>query len=91
MSHTAPYIPRTYPGQRILRTLLTTVLTALPVIPQVVAIVQGQWDADFLTVVGIQAIAINTALTGIIAIPAVNQLLTYLGLGSVPRSVALTV
>ena len=90
MSHEAPYIPRTYPGQRILRTAFTTILGLLPVIPQIVAIIQGQWDAEFLTVVALQSVAINTALTAIIAIPAINELLTYIGLGSVPRSVALT-
>lgn len=90
MSHEAPYIPRTYPGQRILRTLFTTVLSLLPIIPQVVAIIQGQWSAEFLTVVAAQSVAINTALTAIIAIPIVNEFLTYVGLGSVPRSVALS-
>ena len=89
MTHEAPYIPRTYPGQRILRTLFTTVLSLLPVIPQVVAIIQGQWSAEFLTVIAAQSVAINTALTAIIAIPTVNEFLTYVGLGSVPRSVAL--
>lgn len=88
MTHAEPYIPRTYPGQRILRTLFTTVLSLLPIIPQVIAIIQGQWSAEFLTVIAAQSIAINTALTAIIAIPIVNEFLTFIGLGSVPRSVA---
>lgn len=75
-----------YKGQRVLRTLLTTVLTTLPVIPQVIAIVQGQWGAEWLAPVAIQAVAINTALTAIIALPTVNAFLVKIGLGSVPRS-----
>lgn len=78
--------PIWYKGQRVLRTLFTTVLTVLPLIPQVVQIVQGQWSAEWLTPVAIQAVAINTALTAIIALPAVNAFLAKIGLGSVPRS-----
>ncbi|WIB25804.1 hypothetical protein [Curtobacterium sp. MCSS17_015] len=78
-----------YRGQRVLRTLLTTALTVLPLIPQVVQIVQGQWPAaSGLTVVAVQALAINSALTAIIAIPAVNTALTHIGFGSVPRAAA---
>ena len=76
-------------GQRVLRTAFTTVLTVLPIFPQVVQIVQGQWPAATgLTVVAVQAVAINSALTAIIAIPKVNAWLTAIGLGSVPRGVA---
>ena len=78
--------PIWFKGQRILRTAFTTILTALPLIPQIIAIVQGEWDAEWLTAIGVQAVAINSALTGIIAIPAVNSFLTYIGLGSVPKS-----
>lgn len=80
--------PIWFRGQRVLRTAFTTILTALPIVPQIIAIIQGQWDAEFLTVIGVQAVAINTALTAIIAIPAVNNLLTYIGLGSVPKKFA---
>ena len=78
--------PIWYPWQRVLRTAFTTILTVLPLIPQVIAIIQGQWEAEWLTAVGVQAVAINTALTRIIAIPAVNTFLTKIGLGSVPPS-----
>lgn len=80
-----------FKGQRVLRTAFTTVLTALPIIPQIVAIVQGQWSAEWLTPVAVQAVAINSALTAIIAIPTVNNWLTKIGLGSVPRSAAIEV
>lgn len=75
-----------FKGQRVLRTAFTTALTLLPIIPQVIAIVQGEWGAEWLTAVSAQAIAINSALTRIIAIPAINDLLTKIGLGSVPAS-----
>lgn len=77
-----------FASQRVLRTALTTALTLLPIIPQIVQIVQGQWDVQWLTAVSVQAVAINAALTRIIAIPAVNVWLTRIGLGSVPKSVA---
>src|SRR5690606_20126768 len=74
-----------YKAQRVLRTLFTTVLTVLPIIPQVIAIIQGQWDAAWLGPIAVQAVAINTALTAIIALPKVNAWLTNIGLGSVPK------
>lgn len=83
---TATVPPIWYKAQRVLRTVFTTVLTVLPLIPQVIAIIQGQWDATWLTAVAAQAVAINAALTAFIAIPAVNAFLTRFGLGSVPRS-----
>lgn len=75
-----------YKGQRVLRTLLTTLLTLLPLIPQVIAIIQGEWAAEWLTAIAVQAVAINSALTGIIALPTVNAWLVRVGLGSVPRA-----
>lgn len=77
-----------FKNQRALRTLFTTVITILPLIPQVIQIVQGQWDAAWLNAVAVQAVAINTALTRIIAIPQVNEWLTAVGLGSVPKKAA---
>ena len=71
--------------KRVIRTAFTSILTILPLIPQIIAIIQGQWDAEWLTAIAAQAVAINSVLTAIIAIPAVNAFLTKLGLGSVPR------
>lgn len=80
-----------FPNQRAWRTAFTTALTVLPLVPQVIAIVQGQWGAEWLSGVAVQAVAINTALTRIIAIPAINDWLTKVGLGSVPPSAVETV
>lgn len=77
--------PIWYRAQRVLRTLFTTALTVLPLIPQIIAIVQGQWEVEWLTGVAVQAVAINSVLTGVIALPTVNAWLTRIGLGSVPR------
>lgn len=75
-----------YKYKRVLRTAFTTAVTVLPIAPQVIQIVQGQWDTAWLAAVGVQAVAINAAFTGIIAIPTVNAWLTKIGLGSVPAS-----
>lgn len=80
--------PIWYRAQRVLRTGFTTILTVLPLVPQVIAIIQGQWDAAWLSGVAVQAVAINAALTGIIALPTVNSWLTKIGLGSIPKSAA---
>lgn len=74
-----------FKSKRVLRTAFTTILTILPLIPQVIAIVQGQYDAEWLTAVAVQAVALNATLTGIIALPVVNTWLTHIGLGSVPK------
>lgn len=78
-----------YRTQRVLRTAFTTILTVLPLVPQIVQIIQGQWPtATGLTAVAVQAVAINSALTAIIALPPVNKWMTAVGLGSEPRKVA---
>ncbi|QUE25339.1 membrane protein [Microbacterium phage Fizzles] len=74
-----------YKGQRVLRTAFTTLITTLPLVPQIIQIVQGQWDATWLTGVAVQAVALNSALTAIIALPKVNAWLIKIGLGSVPK------
>lgn len=75
-------------AQRAFRTAFTTLLTVLPLIPQVIAIVQDQWSAEWLTAIGVQAVALNAALSRLIAIPKVDAWLTKIGLGSSPRSAA---
>ena len=80
--------PLVYPGQRVLRTIFTTALTILPLIPQVIAILDGSWDASWFAGVSAQAVAINGALSALIALPDVDYFLTYIGLGTVPRKAA---
>lgn len=75
-----------YKGKRVLRTAFATLITILPIAPQVIAIVNEQWSSEFLIAVGIQAVAINAVITRVMAIPTVNAWLMKIGLGSVPAS-----
>lgn len=75
-----------YKGKRVLRTAFSTLITILPIAPQVIAIVNDQWHSELLLAVGVQAVLINSAVARIMAIPAVNAWLTKIGLGSVPAS-----
>jgi len=79
-----------YKGKRVLRTAFATLITLLPIAPQVLAIVNEQWNSEFLVLVGVQAVLINSAVTRIMAIPAVNAWLIKVGLGSVPASALVT-
>lgn len=72
--------------QRALRTAFSTFITILPLAPQVIAIVNGQWESEFLVAVGIQAVALNAVVSRIMAIPTVNAFLAkWLNLGSIPK------
>lgn len=72
--------------QRALRTAFSTFITILPLAPQVIAIVNGQWESEFLVAVGIQAVALNAVVSRVMAIPTVNAWLTkWLNLGSIPK------
>ena len=77
--------------QRVFRTIFTTMLMVIPVVPQVLAIINGYWPTELGAVIIAEAIAINGALTAVVALPAVNTWLTKFGLGSVPKDVAVTV
>lgn len=87
-----------YQGKRVLRTVVQVVLGAAAVLavvvvvaPQVLAavadVVPGPVLAWLTGAVATLA-AVSAALTKIMAIPKVNELLTLVGLGSVPRAVA---
>lgn len=75
-----------FKAQRALRTAFSTFITILPLAPQVIAIVNGQWQSEFLIAVGVQAVALNAVVSRIMAIPQVNAFLTkWLNLGSIPK------
>ena len=78
-----------YKGKRVLRTAFATLITLLPLAPQVLAIVNEQWSSEWLIAVGAQAVALNSVITRIMAIPVVNAWLIKVGLGSVPASAVL--
>lgn len=85
-----------YKGQRMLRTAFQTLITligawlslqlAMPqIMAQLATVLPGSWIIWLTGVVGILT-AVATALSGIMAIPQVNALLTKVGLGGVPKS-----
>ena len=87
-----------YQGKRVLRTVVQVVLGAAAVLavvvvvaPQVLAaiadVVPGPVLAWLTGAVATLA-AVSAAITKVMAIPKVNELLTAIGLGSVPKGVA---
>ncbi len=87
-----------YQGKRVLRTVVQVVVGAAAVLavvvvvaPQVLAavadVVPGPVLAWLTGAVATLA-AVSAALTKIMAIPKINELLTLIGLGSVPKAVA---
>lgn len=84
--------------QRVLRTVVQVVIGAATVLTVVVVVAPQVLEAiadvvpgpvlAWLTGAVATLAAISAALTKIMAIPKVNELLTLIGLGSVPKSVA---
>lgn len=72
-------------SKAILRGIVQTGLAVLTVIPGIIAIITGQWDVEWLAAVGAQVLAVQAALTKIMALPVVNAWLTGIGLGAEPK------
>jgi hypothetical protein len=87
MSHVNPSDPTqvSYPWKATARTLLAAVVAILTVAPIVIQIILDQWDVEWLGAVLIQVIAVQTVVTRVMAIEAVNNFLTRFGLGATPR------
>lgn len=87
-----------YQGKRVLRTVVQVVIGAAAVLAVVVAVAPQVLDAIadvvpgpvlvWLTGAVATLAAVSAALTKIMAIPKINELLTLIGLGSVPKTVA---
>ncbi|MBT1161193.1 hypothetical protein [Bifidobacterium sp. SO1] len=81
-----------YKGQRVIRTIMQVLvgfIIAAPVVPQIVqALGLDPSGSLYVTLAGMAATvtAIAGALSRVMAIPAVNQWLIKLGMGSVPKS-----
>lgn len=91
MSITAPEI--WYKGQRVLRTIVQVGIPAFLafalVVPQIIEALGLPADSELrLWLLGVAGgiTAVAAALTRIFAIPGVNDWLTKIGLGSVPKS-----
>lgn len=81
-----------YKGKRVLRTIVQTAipafLTFALVLPQIIAALGLPVESDlYLWLIGLAAgvTAVAAAITRIMAIPAVNDFLVKIGLGSVPK------
>lgn len=87
-----------YQGKRVLRTVVQVVVGAAAVLAVVVAVAPEVLEAIadvvpgpvllWLTGAVATLAAVSAALTKLMAIPKINELLTLIGLGSVPRAVA---
>jgi hypothetical protein len=87
-----------YQSKRVLRTVVQVVVGAASVLAVVVVVAPQVLEAVadvvpgpvlvWLTGAVATLAAVSAALTKVMAIPKINELLTLIGLGSVPRSVA---
>lgn len=87
-----------YQGKRVLRTVVQVVIGAAAVLAVVVGVAPQVLDAIadvipgpvllWLTGAVATLAAVSAALTKVMAIPKINELLTLIGLGSVPKTVA---
>lgn len=75
-----------YKNQRVWRTLFSGTLALLSVIPTVLAIINAEFEAEWLTVAAAQVLAVQAVVTRIMAIEEVNRWLAYIGLGSAPKA-----
>ena len=82
-----------FPWQRVKRVLATLLFTVVPTlniaIPQIVAAFDGYVSPELFVTINAVALGILLVagiITRILAVPAVNQLLVKLGVGSIPRS-----
>jgi hypothetical protein len=89
-----------YKMQRVLRTAFQMLITLLGVwaslqvaMPQIMAqlatVLPGSWIIWLTGAVGVIT-AVAAAISGIMTLPAVNALLTKIGLGGVPKSALVT-
>ena len=94
MSHASNVPTIWFPTQRVIRTVLINLVVILPIVnvslPLLVDAFTGEGVPPEVTawVNGIVAVIliVTGVLTRIIAIPAVNALLTRIGAGSVPKN-----
>jgi hypothetical protein len=85
--------PIWFPWQRVKRVLFVLLLVVVPtlnlVVPQIVAAFDGAVSPElfaWINAVAAGILAVAGVVTRILAIPAVNEILVKIGLGSVPAS-----
>lgn len=82
--HTAP-APIWYPNQRVIRSTIQAIVGAVPTVVAIIGIIAAQWPSEWLVVTLGVGVAIQAVLTKIMALPGVNDWLTGIGAGTVPR------
>jgi hypothetical protein len=86
MSSTSPAVTIWYKNKRVWRTLFSAILTGAVVVPQLLAIINDAWPSDVLGLVLAQSLIVQGVITRIMANDTVNVWLSYIGLGSAPKS-----
>lgn len=90
MSTTDPTPPATptiwFKNKRVWRTIFSAVVTGALIVPQLVAIINDAWPSDVLALVLAQSLIVQGVITRIMANETVNRWLSYIGLGSAPKS-----
>lgn len=75
-----------YKNKRVWRTLFSAIVTGAFIVPQLLAIIGDAWPSEALTFVLVQSLALQGVITRIMANDRVNVLLSYIGLGTAPKS-----
>lgn len=86
MTHVATDTTIWFKNKRVWRTLFSAVLTGAVVVPQLLAIINDAWSSDVLGIVLAQSLIVQGVITRIMANDTVNIWLSYIGLGSAPKS-----
>ncbi|WP_223690120.1 hypothetical protein [Leifsonia poae] len=89
--HTAVSGAIWFPNQRVIRTVLSGIIAAIPTLVVIAGVLADQWPVQWLLATVAALVAIQGVLTRVMAIPGVNAWLTGLGAGSAPREAALNV
>lgn len=75
-----------YPNQRVIRSVIQGVISSIPTIIAIIGIVNDTWPAEWLAATLTLGLAIQGALARIMSLPGVNDWLTKIGAGSIPKS-----
>ena len=76
-----------FPNQRVLRTIATRIVAGVPTLVAIIGIVAGAWPYEWLIATSALSVLVQTTLTKIITLPAVDAWLkANTPIGSTPRA-----
>ena len=76
-----------YPNQRVLRTIATRIVAGVPTLVAIIGIVAAAWPYEWLIATSALSVLVQTTLTKIITLPAVDAWLkAHTPIGSAPRA-----